>query len=279
MINAHTATSADFDHAAQAHANAFWLWLTIAALVWWFFSPWWAVLPGMLSIWRAIKSVGATNAAQQLRDGTYKVFNFNNYPSVRRDSAADSTTASEPSPDRLRLEQALLEILKEGGLWMPSSLIGRLRVRFAPQMCALPWRTCTGESWSPHMDTLTAIPTKSLASGPTDSESYKRSKPWGNLRGQQTGKIVLRTHGRRLRVGPALAQETCCSVSSRRFASGDSNLSGHRVPALGLGNTVWTVEQRPVSQFQPTSPASNGRTNSAHLASSSRLISMNCVRL
>lgn len=78
MVDAHSATAADFDSAAQRHANAFWRWLLLAAIVWWFASIWWALIPGAVAALKAYLSVGSTLAAKELRTGKYKVWNPNN---------------------------------------------------------------------------------------------------------------------------------------------------------------------------------------------------------
>jgi predicted small integral membrane protein len=76
-LNARNANAQDFDRAAQWNADIFWVWLVIAGIVFWFFK-WWAVIPGWLAIWSAIKSLGATSAAGKLRNGTYSIPNPNN---------------------------------------------------------------------------------------------------------------------------------------------------------------------------------------------------------
>ena len=77
MVNARTATAADFDAAAQRHANSFWFWLIVAAVVYYFYG-WWAAAPGLLSVWSIISSVSATKQADRLRKGTYRIPNPNN---------------------------------------------------------------------------------------------------------------------------------------------------------------------------------------------------------
>ena len=78
MVDAYSATAADFDVAAHKHAHAFWIFLIIATIVWWFLSIWWAIPPAAYAIWCAVKSVGATLSAGQLRSGKYKLYNPNN---------------------------------------------------------------------------------------------------------------------------------------------------------------------------------------------------------
>ena len=74
---ARTATAADFDRAAQRHANAFWLW-AIAAGALAYFLGWWALIPAALAVWSAVSSIGCTRAAGQLRGGSYRIPNPNN---------------------------------------------------------------------------------------------------------------------------------------------------------------------------------------------------------
>ena len=76
-VDARTATAADFDAAAQKHASAFWFWLVVAAIIYFFFK-WWSAIPALLAGWCAISSVGATKAASNLRNGTYRIPNPNN---------------------------------------------------------------------------------------------------------------------------------------------------------------------------------------------------------
>lgn len=79
MVDAHSATAADFDRAAQRNANAFWRWLVATGVCWWVApSWWWAVVPGLLCLWNASNSIGATLAGRSLRKGTYRVYNPNN---------------------------------------------------------------------------------------------------------------------------------------------------------------------------------------------------------
>jgi hypothetical protein len=76
-INARTATAADFDTAAQKHANAAWLY-AIAAGITYYFLEGWALIPGILSVWCVISSFSATKQASALRSGTYVIPNPNN---------------------------------------------------------------------------------------------------------------------------------------------------------------------------------------------------------
>ena len=77
MLNARTATAADFDRAAQAHANATWFWGVVALAVGYFFH-WWAIAPGVFACIAILKSVSSTNCAVALRKGTYSIPNPNN---------------------------------------------------------------------------------------------------------------------------------------------------------------------------------------------------------
>lgn len=78
MVDVHTATAADFDRAAQRHANQSWLWVAVVGLVWWFASMWWALIPGVFLIWSVISSVSCSRAAMRLRRGTFPTPNINN---------------------------------------------------------------------------------------------------------------------------------------------------------------------------------------------------------
>jgi uncharacterized membrane protein YgcG len=59
-------TSTDFRHAAQKHANATWLFLLITAVVWYFSSLVWALIPCVIAIFKAVQSVSATMVARRL---------------------------------------------------------------------------------------------------------------------------------------------------------------------------------------------------------------------
>lgn len=78
MVNARTATAADFDKASENNARAFWLTVVIAGMVWWFAGGWWAVLPAVISLYCAAQAVGANRAAAKMRAGTYRIPNVNN---------------------------------------------------------------------------------------------------------------------------------------------------------------------------------------------------------
>ena len=77
-VDARTATAKDFDKAAEKHAHAFWLWLIVAGVVWYFTGLWWPVLPGLMAVWCVVNSVGATIYAKKLREGTFPFPNPNN---------------------------------------------------------------------------------------------------------------------------------------------------------------------------------------------------------
>jgi fatty acid desaturase len=55
--------SAIYRHAAQKHANAFWIYLIIAAVIWFSLGFWWALMPLLLAAFVAIQSVSATQVA------------------------------------------------------------------------------------------------------------------------------------------------------------------------------------------------------------------------
>ena len=55
-----------YRHAAQKHANATWVYLMIAVLVWHFANLWWALIPFALGVFTALQSVSATFVAQRL---------------------------------------------------------------------------------------------------------------------------------------------------------------------------------------------------------------------
>jgi uncharacterized membrane protein YdbT with pleckstrin-like domain len=59
-------TSAQFRAAAQRHANATWIYLIIAAIVWYFTSWLWALIPGALAVYVAVQSISATAVAVRL---------------------------------------------------------------------------------------------------------------------------------------------------------------------------------------------------------------------
>jgi hypothetical protein len=59
-------TSAQFRAAAQRHANATWVYLIVAGIVWYFASWVWALLPLALAFHVAFKSVSSTAVAVRL---------------------------------------------------------------------------------------------------------------------------------------------------------------------------------------------------------------------
>ena len=77
MVDAQTATAADFDHVAQTHANFAWFWGLVSVAIGYFFH-WWAILPAAITIWAASRSVICTSFAMKLRNGTYPINNPNN---------------------------------------------------------------------------------------------------------------------------------------------------------------------------------------------------------
>ena len=91
MSKANTATAADFDASAQAHANSFWVWAAILGLCWWFSLGWWVSLPAAMAILAIVRSVGCTRAADKLREGTFAIPNPNN--GAPDGDAANWTTA------------------------------------------------------------------------------------------------------------------------------------------------------------------------------------------
>lgn len=103
MTNARTATAADFDKAAQKHANASWVLGAIVLAVGFFIGWVWALIPGAFLLLTIAKSAGATNAANQLRKGTYPLPNPNNGApnGDSRNSAAtqDQESTAPPSPN------------------------------------------------------------------------------------------------------------------------------------------------------------------------------------
>ncbi|MGB7060739.1 MAG: hypothetical protein WBF13_00115 [Candidatus Zixiibacteriota bacterium] len=59
-------TSDQFRRAAQGHANRTWLFLLVAAVVWYFANWAWAMIPGAFAVFKAVQSVSATMVAQRL---------------------------------------------------------------------------------------------------------------------------------------------------------------------------------------------------------------------
>jgi hypothetical protein len=77
MPDARNATAADFDQAAQRSANAFWVFLIVSGVTY-YFAGWWAAIPSALAILGVVRSISSTRYAQQLRCGTYRIPNPNN---------------------------------------------------------------------------------------------------------------------------------------------------------------------------------------------------------
>ncbi len=59
-------TSHQFRDAAQKHANATWIYLIIAGIVWYFSSWAWSLIPFGLAAFSAFKSISATMVAMRL---------------------------------------------------------------------------------------------------------------------------------------------------------------------------------------------------------------------
>ena len=59
-------TAALFRQAAQKHANAFWIWLIVAGVVWYFTNWAWASIPLALAAYVAIQSFSATMVASRM---------------------------------------------------------------------------------------------------------------------------------------------------------------------------------------------------------------------
>lgn len=78
LINADTATAADFEVAAQKHAHAAWVFGIIAALIWWFGGDWWTAIPGGLALVSLVSSLDCTRNASLIRRGRFRLSNINN---------------------------------------------------------------------------------------------------------------------------------------------------------------------------------------------------------
>lgn len=61
-------SSAEFKAAAQKHANATWLLVIGAAAIWYFLGWAWALIPVVLGVYTALKSVSATMVATRLEN-------------------------------------------------------------------------------------------------------------------------------------------------------------------------------------------------------------------
>lgn len=59
-------TAADFKKGAQSNANATWICLITAGVVWYFVDWRWALIPTAYALWSAFKSVSATMIAVRL---------------------------------------------------------------------------------------------------------------------------------------------------------------------------------------------------------------------
>jgi hypothetical protein len=59
-------TAAQFRLAAQRHAKATWLYLILAAIVWYFTAWYWALIPAALAGFVAIQSMSSTAIAMRL---------------------------------------------------------------------------------------------------------------------------------------------------------------------------------------------------------------------
>lgn len=59
-------TSADFKAGAQRKANGTWMWLVLVAVVWYFASWKWALIPGAFAALSAFQSVSASMIAARL---------------------------------------------------------------------------------------------------------------------------------------------------------------------------------------------------------------------
>lgn len=58
----------EFTAAAQSHANATWFWLVVAGIVWYFWAWGWALVPGVVAIYKIIQSVSSTKIAMKLEE-------------------------------------------------------------------------------------------------------------------------------------------------------------------------------------------------------------------
>ena len=59
-------TAADFKKGAQTNADATWICLIIAGVVWYFVDWRWALIPAAYAVWSAFKSVSASMVAARL---------------------------------------------------------------------------------------------------------------------------------------------------------------------------------------------------------------------
>ena len=59
-------TAALYRHVADQHAKAFWIYLILAAIVWYFTAWYWALIPAALAVFVTIQSISATAVAIRL---------------------------------------------------------------------------------------------------------------------------------------------------------------------------------------------------------------------
>lgn len=58
-------TPSQFRAAARSHANAFWIWMTLGGIIWFFFG-WWALIPVVLGLFAATQGISSTLVAREL---------------------------------------------------------------------------------------------------------------------------------------------------------------------------------------------------------------------
>mgnify|MGYP001769269125 FL=1 len=61
-------TASEFTKASQNHANATWVFLIIAGIVWYFFGWRWALIPIALGLITVLQSISSTMIAQRLKN-------------------------------------------------------------------------------------------------------------------------------------------------------------------------------------------------------------------
>ena len=61
-------TASEFTKASQNHANATWVFLIIAGIVWYFFGWKWALIPIVLGFITALQSINSTMIAERLKN-------------------------------------------------------------------------------------------------------------------------------------------------------------------------------------------------------------------
>jgi Flp pilus assembly protein TadB len=59
-------TAAVYRHAADQHGRAFWIYLLLAGMVWYFTAWYWALMPAALAVFVVIQSISATAVATRL---------------------------------------------------------------------------------------------------------------------------------------------------------------------------------------------------------------------